>query len=210
MLMAVGLHCCQDESSKPTLAVFAGYESGQVALFTANTLSKTWNLVYICKPHAQPVLSISSVPSQSVFLTSGADAVIARHPLPSTAHTHLDTTTPEILQTKHAGQQSITARSDGKIFATAGWDGRARVYSAGSKGKGMRELAVLKWHREGCYAVAFAEILDGVAEAVVSGKDGEVVKRELTVAERRVQRASQGHWLAVGSKDGKVSLWEIY
>jgi hypothetical protein len=45
-------------------------------------------------------------------------------------------------------------RSDSKIFAAAGWDARIRVYSA----KTMRELAVLKWQKGGCYAVAFATI----------------------------------------------------
>ena len=43
-------------------------------------------------------------------------------------------------------------RNDGKIFATAGWDGRVRVYSA----KSMKALAVLKWHKQGCYCTAFA------------------------------------------------------
>lgn len=125
-----------------------------------------------------------------------------------------------MLKTGHAGQQSLVVRSDGRVFATAGWDGRVRVYSV----KSMRELAVLKWHREGVYAVAFAEILgqsaaedseeiggesgeghEGV-EVVKEGGGGEVV----SVGERRAQETQQRHWLAAGSKDGKVSLWEIY
>jgi hypothetical protein len=32
----------------------------------------------------------------------------------------------------------------------------------------------------------------------------------MTVREEREQKAKTTHWLAVGSKDGKVSLWDIY
>jgi hypothetical protein len=71
----------------------------------------------------------------------------------------------------------------------------------------MKELAVLKWHGEGCYAVSFAEVLDGQES---EGSDRDVVKTNLTVAEKREEKARSTHWLAAGSKDGKVSLWEIY
>ena len=47
-------------------------------------------------------------------------------------------------------------RSDGNIFATAGWDSRVRIYST----KTMKEVACLKWHKKGVYATVFAEILD--------------------------------------------------
>ncbi|KAH6698929.1 WD repeat-containing protein, partial [Verticillium dahliae] len=57
--------------------------------------------------------------------------------------------------TKHSGQQSLRFRDDGRVFATGGWDAMVRVYS----GKTMKEVAVLKWHEVGCYAVAFAGVL---------------------------------------------------
>lgn len=104
-------------------------------------------------------------------------------------------------------------RNDGLVFATAGWDARVRVYSA----KGMKELAVLKWHKEGCYAVAFADVVVPGSEDDGDGRDGdekgkEIVKRigTVSVKEERLRKAKTAHWLAVGSKDGKVSLWDIY
>jgi len=124
----------------------------------------------------------------------------------------------KVIQTKHAGQQSLTVRSDEKFFATAGWDGRVRVYSA----KTMREVAVLKWHSEGCYAVDFGVVSDDDRDGGEDGngdgdEDGVAVMgrrraggRGTTVAQRRVAKARATHWLAVGSKDGKVSLWDIY
>lgn len=70
--------------------------------------------------------------------------------------------------------------------------------------KSMKELAVLKWHKEGCYAVAFADVLEEK-----EGEGSEMV-REMGVKEERLWKARTSHWIAVGSKDGKVSLWDIY
>ena len=126
--------------------------------------------------------------------------------------------------TKHSGQQGCSYRNDGKVFATAGWDGAGRVYS----GKTMKEVAVLKWGTGGvgCYATAFAEV------KARCGKVGEVKEDEeasaststsltspppptpttgqSSVQQRRDEKARTTHWLALGAKDGKVSLWDIY
>ena len=80
--------------------------------------------------------------------------------------------------------------------------------------KNMKELAVLKWHKEGCYAVAFAEVEQGEEKGQPNENENEhgLVKRsgKMMVREERESRAQRGHWLAVGSKDAKVSLWDIY
>lgn len=118
-------------------------------------------------------------------------------------------------------------RSDGKIFATAGWDSKVRVYSA----KTMKELAVLKWHRDGCYCTAFANVsspaIDGVDATQgeqlnpSDPQQGSISEESPTsstaltttipsVLQVRIQKATSTHWLAAGSKDGKISLWDIY
>ncbi len=79
----------------------------------------------------------------------------------------------------------------------------------------MKELAVLKWHKEGCYTVAFADVelvKDGTEEDGDEEKGKKFVSRmgRMTVSEERDHKAKTTHWLAVGSKDGKVSLWDIY
>ncbi|KAJ4385793.1 Astra associated protein 1 Asa1 [Gnomoniopsis smithogilvyi] len=118
----------------------------------------------------------------------------------------------KILNTKHAGQQGLRIRSDGRIFATAGWDSKIRVYSS----KSMREVAVLKWHSVGCFAVAFADIScndPGSTEptAFQAMKNEELANTSLvpkglntTVKNKRLQRVKNTHWLAAGSKDGKT------
>ena len=156
-------------------------------------------------------------PQKDFYITSSADAVIAKHPIPAISDNGnrveaVENTPLKILQTGHSGQQSLRIRNDGKVFASAGWDGRVRVYAT----KGMKELAVLKWHKEGCYAVAFADVTEekggqgGIGEKEEKGK--ELIERTgtMTVKEERISKAKMTHWLAAGSKDGKVSLWDIY
>lgn len=168
------------------------------------------------------VLSIAVLPSRDCYVTSAADAVIAKHPLPAAQGVWKTELKPfKVIQTKHSGQQGLQVRSDGKVFATAGWDARVRIYSA----KTMKELAVLKWHKVGCFTTAFAEIIEPGA---IKTEDDIVVKEEedegdevqtaiakqssaiSTVRRRRDAKAQSTHWLAAGSKDGKVSLWDIY
>lgn len=130
----------------------------------------------------------------------------------------------QVVNTKHSGQQSLRVRSDGQVFATAGWDSKVRVYSA----KTMREVAVLKWHSIGCFAVAFADLSVSTPDAYktipAQAQQDECPHREvassansrisrhgwMTVKERRLRQAKTAHWLAAGSKDGKVSLWDIF
>lgn len=121
----------------------------------------------------------------------------------------------KINNTKHAGQQSLSVRSDGRLLVTGGWDSRIRIYST----KTLKELAVLKWHKVGVYAVAFAAILDAsVLEH--SSKQGESREAEGALARKetgisklqkeREEKMQVKHWVAAGAKDGKVSLWEVF
>jgi WD40 repeat protein len=215
-----------------SLYLIVGTESGLTSVQKLNSNSNRWETTYISKPHTQPVLSLdvtSVTPSLTTtsasdvrYFTSSADALITLNPIQK-----LDENKPlKTSQTKHSGQQSLSIRSDGKIFATGGWDGRVRVYSA----KSLKELAVLKWHKEGVYGVAFAEIRSGSSEenANAESKDATketseeiaigsssleqtiVPRRGSIVRKKREDKAREIHWLAAGSKDGKVSLWEVY
>jgi WD40 repeat protein len=115
----------------------------------------------------------------------------------------------KIAQTKHAGQQSLSVRSDGRLFVTGGWDSRIRVYSA----KTLKEVACLKWHKEGVYAVGFGLVLGEDVES----EDGTVLalKNDLgnglsKLQRQREEQIRRKHWVVAGSKDGKVSLWEVF
>ncbi|EXJ94275.1 hypothetical protein A1O1_02668 [Capronia coronata CBS 617.96] len=219
MVMAVSLFHDHDDPS--TLVLVSGYEDGRVMVHSHSGGLRVgegqWQTVMTSKPHSQPVLSIAILPSRQYFLSSGADAVITKVAL-TTANTESEPQSQKAVNTKHAGQQGLSVRSDGKIFATAGWDARIRVYSC----KTMKELAVLKWHKVGCYATAFADILSNETTNSLSKRFGptEPASSSLEVAssvnaldvikQQREEKARMTHWLAAGGKDGKISLWDIY
>ncbi|KAK6539755.1 ASTRA complex subunit [Orbilia ellipsospora] len=195
-----------------SLNLIAGYESGHAVVFTLNPSTNKWDQIYSSKPHTQPVLSLDySIGSDSLkvlFYSSSADSIIAKHQVSietSLSNTELPHSSPQSLNTRHAGQQGLVLRSDSKIFATAGWDSRIRVYSV----KNMKELAVLKWHKEGCYTIAFAKILDQAGEPT-GHQIAQVNDDILTVEQQREKKVRNSHILAAGSKDGRVSLWEVF
>jgi hypothetical protein len=241
MLMAVNLFI----SSSGDLYVASAYEDGHVMVFVHRGALKSasfereyisnnplkWDKLYAGRPHSQPVLSLDVAPSHGYFISSSADALIVKHPIPNTGSAgyiptagYKEESPLKIVNTKHSGQQGLRIRSDEKVFATAGWDSRIRVYS----GKTMKELAVLKWHKDGCYSVAFG---DTESTSSVVSPSPESAKQEprdadqgaagqttvdgrnyslATVQQQRNQKVQQTHWLAAGSKDGKISLWDIY
>jgi len=194
MVMAIAL-----KSSCNGLTVVAAYEIGSVIIWQ-QTEDKSWTKQYSSKLHDQPILSIDLDFINNVILSCGADAIIGKYtPLSSEQETS---------KTGHSGQQSLRIRSDCKIFATAGWDGKGRVYSC----KTLKEVAVLKWHKEGCQALDFAqiEIHEVVEDSQNSTSGSGLQSLTSTVATRRSSQAQTTHWLALGSKDGKVSLWDIF
>ncbi|KAI1634096.1 WD40-repeat-containing domain protein [Biscogniauxia mediterranea] len=293
MVMALSLFWARGR-----LVLAAGYENGLAIAARRRRRSGSWDVVYRAQAHSQPILSLGVAPgARDYFLTSGADAVVAKHPVPpaqddddngsgakpaavageepaavageepaaessasttgrpnpsllsaalssTSTSTSASTSRPakrtaapveaaaqplQILNTKHAGQQGLKIRSDGRVFATAGWDAKVRVYSC----RTLAELAVLKWHGVGCYAVAFAAVSTPAGADMDAGKgrneedrEGEEAKEkgastttavvpsglsgQLSVKERRIRMAKEAHWLAAGSKDGKISLWDVY
>lgn len=241
MLMAVNIFV----SPSGDLYVASAYEDGHVMVFVHRGALKSasfereyinnnplkWDKLYAGRPHSQPVLSLDVAPSHGYFISSSADALIVKHPIPSTGSTgyiptagYKEESPLKIVNTKHSGQQGLRIRSDEKVFATAGWDSRIRVYS----GKTMKELAVLKWHKDGCYSVAFGNTDSTSSLLSPSPKSAEQEPRDAdqgaagqttvdgrnyslaTVQQQRNQKVQQTHWLAAGSKDGKISLWDIY
>ncbi|KAM0348602.1 hypothetical protein ACHAPU_004036 [Fusarium lateritium] len=248
---------------KDALTLIAAFENGYVVVQRLEPDGQ-WTTMYHSQAHSQPVLSLGVY--NNYFITSSADSIIAKHPIPTDLFfpledTVLPATTERVVEiideepkaksllsaglqpstqpstsaprkgiawkdplktinTKHSGQQSLDIRSDGRIFATAGWDSKVRVYSS----KTMKELAVLKWHQVGCYAVAFADVKvadqagnptakqekEVKATNTLSTRTGSLFKSGLSVKEQRIDTARKTHWIAAGAKDGKISLWDIY
>ncbi|OAR01291.1 hypothetical protein LLEC1_01187 [Akanthomyces lecanii] len=253
------------------LILVAGFENGMCSVFVLYDKADKWIMTYRGQSHSQPVLSVDVEAQGEYFISSAADSLVVKHPVPISSKavlptapasvkkvtaTGADASTPptatsgigalfasgaktgstgelgtkawedpiKVANTKHSGQQSLTIRSDGLVFATAGWDSKVRIYAT----KSLKELAVLKWHQVGVYATAFAHaksqtgsaaadsgkklqmspsIHEDVPDAVVSNPGG---KSAMTVKDRRYHHAKHTHWVVAGAKDGKLSLWDIY
>lgn len=206
------------------LCLVSGYEDGHTMVHRADvsTAQWKWRKLYTSRPQTQPLLSLDVSLTRDYYITTSADANVVKHPIPAVVGR--EDKPIKIVNTKHAGQQGAMIRSDDKIFATAGWDGRMRVYSS----KSLRELAVLKWHKDGCYSVAFATMTTGSVAREGSGPraittldaeggargSGELAQQHggglEKIKQQRSQKAQDTHWLAAGGKDGKISLWDIY
>ncbi|KAJ5746196.1 hypothetical protein N7520_011378 [Penicillium odoratum] len=218
-------------ASSGDLYVASAYEDGHVMVFvhkgplTATCFERgsiasnpwKWERLYASRPHSQPVLSLDVSPKRDCFISSSADALIIKHPVPGPGTignipiiNYKEESPLKTMNTKHSGQQGLRVRGDGKIFATAGWDSRVRVYS----GNTLKELAVLKWHKDGCYSVAFGEVDPGLPQpSSIDAEDNALQGADLSLAavqNQRSKKIQQTHWLAAGSKDGKISLWDIY
>ncbi|KAF2703225.1 WD40 repeat-like protein [Pleomassaria siparia CBS 279.74] len=193
-------------SAKSHPVVGASHSSSITVTSTSQDVTPTFSKQPVPLPS-----SSTARPAGISSLLSSAPAHPRVKPLPPPVFTTSIQPPCKTSQTKHAGQQSLCVRSDGRLLVTGGWDSRVRIYSA----KTLKQVAVLKWHKEGVYAVHFGDVLnyrgDGIEER------GDAVSREKCalsgmskLQQQREEQIKAKHWVAAGSKDGKVSLWEVF
>lgn len=212
--------------------LIAGYESGHVAIFQLQDNGST-NIVYLCKAHSQPVLSLAVHADDATVITSGADSKIVKHPLdrpptlyPSSPkspghsisenekHSAISPSIPiSSHDIKHTGISSLNLRDDGEIFAVACWDGNVRVFRYFS----MKLLASFPGGRQdGVSCLEFGRTIidsdENTQETSPERQHKEVQSFVIGKALRHKaeQKAKSRHWLAVGGKDGRIGLWDIY
>ncbi|ETV84249.1 hypothetical protein H257_03508 [Aphanomyces astaci] len=132
-----------------------GFEGGVVALYDFRLAAPP------LLSHAvstSTVLCMDAVCTSSTLLcgTSGDDLVALRvHPDTTAA------TADSFYRSKQPGISAIANRSvDDRIFATAGWDHRVRIFH-----KRGKPLATLKYHTESVYSVGFSHDGDWLASA---------------------------------------------
>lgn len=169
------------------LAICAGYEDGSLHAWSLDTTSWTATTLFAAKPHAETVLGLCTTGTPPRVLSVGADYVVASTPLEADA-------APRGHALRRPGHACVAARGDGQVLAIGGWDAMVRMYAL----PGLQPLAVLSYHKDSIQALGYERCDD--VHVLPDMDDGS--------SDDSHARASWP-WLAAGSKDGRVSLWQL-
>jgi WD40 repeat protein len=141
--------------------------------------SKVGGPLMLSKLHPEPVLCLDVLPDGSEGVSGSAGSLLQRFALNWAKGTLTITKTVTI---PNDGVSDVLIRADQRVFASAGWDHRVRLFSW----KTSKPLAVLVPHTETIHGLAFAE--------------GPWTKGP----------PNASSWFASCSKDGTVALFDVY
>jgi len=137
--------------------ILVSYEDGSVSLW--NIL--TQNEINHAKLHEEPAMCLDYSAVLQKGITGSTDTVVKMWK--STVNHEFDN--QKDIDITNKGINSVRFRSDGKLFAAGGSDGKVRLFS-----KSGKKLAVLEYHRESVQYLAF----DHTNTLAVGCKDGAV------------------------------------
>ncbi|KAG2037649.1 WD-40 repeat-containing protein [Suillus americanus] len=195
-------------TSTRELCLLCAYEDGSVALRkrTAPENKQTvegrgWEVIWKSKLHVESVMAMTVSSDCTFALTVSADHLVGRYDLLKTQEGASESTpSGTAFKTKHPGNGAVAIRSDGRVCAIGGWDGKVRLYST----KTLKLLGTLVHHKQGCQAVTFASHTDRVT-LCEDLKDDSGDEDEITIEEKH----ARDRWLIAGSTDAKVSIWAL-
>jgi len=160
------------------------------------------------KLHVESIMAMTVSKDCSFALTVSADHLVARYDLnaPSTS-THSETEQPwRVFRTKHPGNAAVAIRSDGRVCAIGGWDGKVRLYST----KNFKPLGTLVCHKEACQALAFATSFNDHTTDRNPGNNTSMEAEEGDDDDMTDEEKQQrGRWLITTGKDYRVSIWGL-
>lgn len=211
----MSIHLFYSASSAPSsstsareLRLLCAYEDGSVVLRQRNAPEnkqtvegRGWEVVWKSKLHVESVMAMAVSSSCAFALTVSADHLVGRYDLSKTQEEASESTPAgTVFKTKHSGNGAVAIRSDGRVCAIGGWDGKVRLYST----KTLKLLGTLVHHKQGCQAVTFASHILPLG-GDLKGDDSSGDEDDITMEEKY----AVGRWMIAGSTDAKVSIWAL-
>jgi len=136
-----------------------GFESGHIGMLDCEAGCWLW----IHKAHEEPVMGLAITLRKGHLLgvTGAADKLIAAFVLHDQGCDEVGR-----LDKSHGGIGQLCVRGDQRVFASAGWDNRTRVFCL----KTLTPVAILRHHRDSVNAVAFSSNNSSLASGSKDGK----------------------------------------
>eukprot|EP01031_Cornospumella_fuschlensis_P035638 gene35638-43224_t len=186
--------------------VVGGYEDGSLAVYDLRT-QRCLNNVAV---HSDPVFALAHLPhphpTPSIVSGGGGQQVIFT-PMSTLLGLATDSNQPaqpqSALSLPWGATNALAVRHDSKVVAIGGGD----THLVDSRK--TRFLATLRFHRENVGGLAYPRALlgsNGVGVGVAGGvevEDGDGSSKGLAADGRET-------WLAVGARDGNISVWDLY
>ncbi|XP_028396534.1 guanine nucleotide-binding protein subunit beta-like protein 1 [Dendronephthya gigantea] len=155
-----GMCMCLKNITKERPVLLAGYESGDVILWDLGSSKMISKL----KVHNEPVMCIDFDNDLKRGITGSAEDKLTVFKLTEEESLQLENT----VKIKNCGVSDVKIRGDCKIFATAGWDCKLRVFSW----KSLKPLAILNYHTQTVNALTFSNCSEQLLAA--GSKDGRI------------------------------------
>jgi protein decreased size exclusion limit 1 len=152
MLMSIAPHSVAGRHEETSI-ISAGYEDGSVLTWDIRTVQRS---LYRAKVSSESILSMDSSPRGGgiVIVGSASNEIVAVIGNDVVARKAL----------RSGGIASLRWRDDGKVVASAGWDGRIRFWDGRRNHRFLRSMGSLHWHDEGgVQALAFSKDMNYLA-----------------------------------------------